>query len=543
MLRQTNILILFFLFVWSCSASKTSIDTVTDSPVDKSKDSIIENQAQDLSGIQFFMDGMMFMEQGEYSRAIIEFQEAIERGSNSAEVYHSISEGYWMIQKYNKSIYYSLKAIEKDPTSRDYKISLGKKYIALNELNLSLEIFEDLANNEDDNSDILFIIGDLKSELRDIDGALVYYQEAYEKDNTLILALEVASNLAIESNHRDAPLIVKKLLLSNPSNPEYLKLYIESIEQGNNLDAIESLLDNEDIKSNPFINNLYNQLAYEYLRNGYYEKSEEFFEKSLEINDKDRFALYYLSSLYRESGKFDESIELSEKHITLYPNDKEGYINKSISLLNLQRFDIAKEHLLVALDLFPEDFQINYFLGLANYSLKEFKRAEVFYKKALSIDNSSIAAMHALAMAYDKNKKWEESDQLYIELIALNTNDAQAYNNYAYSLIERNEDVEYALTLAKKAIELSPKTSSYLDTIGWIYFKLNDLEKAKEFIGEAIVYDESSSVVLEHYGDVLIKLNEIDEALIFYNKALDLDKENEKLIQKISDHNSRVPNE
>ena len=543
MLRQTNILILFFLFVWSCSASKTSIDTVTDSPVDKSKDSIIENQAQDLSGIQFFMDGMMFMEQGEYSRAIIEFQEAIERGSNSAEVYHSISEGYWMIQKYNKSIYYSLKAIEKDPTSRDYKISLGKKYIALNELNLSLEIFEDLANNEDDNSDILFIIGDLKSELRDIDGALVYYQEAYEKDNTLILALEVASNLAIESNHRDAPLIVKKLLLSNPSNPEYLKLYIESIEQGNNLDAIESLLDNEDIKSNPFINNLYNQLAYEYLRNGYYEKSEEFFEKSLEINDKDRFALYYLSSLYRESGKFDESIELSEKHITLYPNDKEGYINKSISLLNLQRFDIAKDHLLVALDLFPEDFQINYFLGLANYSLKEFKRAEVFYKKALSIDTSSIAAMHALAMAYDKNKKWEESDQLYIELIALNTNDAQAYNNYAYSLIERNEDVEYALTLAKKAIELSPKTSSYLDTIGWIYFKLNDLEKAKEFIGEAIVYDESSSVVLEHYGDVLIKLNEIDEALIFYNKALDLDKDNEKLIQKISNHNSRVPNE
>ena len=42
---------------------------------------------------------------------------------------------------------------------------------------------------------------------------------------------------------------------------------------------------------------------------------------------------------------------------------------------------------------------------------------------------------------------------------------------------------------------------------------------------------------------MLIKLNEIDEALIFYNKALDLDKDNEKLIQKISNHNSRVPNE
>ena len=542
MLKQSNILILLFLFVWSCSVSKTSIETIADSPADISKD-IITEETQDPSGIQFFMDGMMFMEQGEYSRAIIEFQEAIERGSNSAEVYHSISEGYWMIQKYDKSIYYALKAIEKDSISRDYKISLGKKYIALNELNLSLEIFENLANNEDDNADILFIIGDLKSELRDIDGALVYYQEAYDKDNTLILALEVAAQLAIESKHRDAALIVKKLLLSNPVNPEYLKLYIESIEEGNHLSEIESLLDNKEIKSNPFINNLYNQLAYEYLISGYYDKSEEFFEKSLEINDKDRFALYYLSTLYRESAKFDQSIQLSEQHIRLYPNDKEGYINKSLSLLNLQRFNLAKDQLSEALELFPEDFQINYFLGLAHYSLQEFENAEIFYKKALSIDTNSIAAMHALAMAYDQNKKWEESDQLYTELIALNINDAQAYNNYAYSLIERNEDVDYALTLAKKAIELSPKTSSYLDTIGWIYFKLNDLEKAKEFIGEAIVYDESSSVILEHYGDVLIKLDEIDEALIFYNKALDLDKENTDLIEKISNYSSRVPNE
>ena len=542
MLKQSNILILLFLFVWSCSVSKTSIETIADSPADISKD-IITEETQDPSGIQFFMDGMMFMEQGEYSRAIIEFQEAIERGSNSAEVYHSISEGYWMIQKYDKSIYYALKAIEKDSISRDYKISLGKKYIALNELNLSLEIFENLANNEDDNADILFIIGDLKSELRDIDGALVYYQEAYDKDNTLILALEVAAQLAIESKHRDAALIVKKLLLSNPVNPEYLKLYIESIEEGNHLSEIESLLENKEIKSNPFINNLYNQLAYEYLISGYYDKSEEFFEKSLEMNDKDRFALYYLSTLYRESAKFDQSIQLSEQHIRLYPNDKEGYINKSLSLLNLQRFNLAKDQLSEALELFPEDFQINYFLGLAHYSLQEFENAEIFYKKALSIDTNSIAAMHALAMAYDQNKKWEESDQLYTELIALNINDAQAYNNYAYSLIERNEDVDYALTLAKKAIDLSPKTSSYLDTIGWIYFKLNDLEKAKEFIGEAIVYDESSSVILEHYGDVLIKLDEIDEALIFYNKALDLDKENTDLIEKISNYSSRVQNE
>ena len=133
MLKKSNSIILSLLLVWSCSIPSTNIETISDSTEVK-LEKTSQNDEQDLSGVQFFMDGMMFMEQGEYSRAIIEFQEAIENGSNSAEVYHSISEGYWMIQKYDKSIYYALKAIEKDPIVADYKISLGKKYIALNDL-------------------------------------------------------------------------------------------------------------------------------------------------------------------------------------------------------------------------------------------------------------------------------------------------------------------------------------------------------------------------------------------------------------------------
>ena len=123
-------------------------------------------------------------------------------------------------------------------------------------------------------------------------------------------------------------------------------------------------------------------------------------------------------------------------------------------------------------------------------------------------------------MTYDQNEKWEKSDELYTKLIVINDRDAQAYNNFAYSLVERDEDLEYALSLAEKAIQISPDVSAYLDTIGWIYYKLSEFEKAKDYISQALLYEDTSSVILEHYGDVLISLNEIDEAIIFYNKAL-----------------------
>ena len=326
MFRNYTIITLLF-FSLSCSTQSPQVDlspTLNEKePVEQKKE---PNSVENSEAIQLFMDGLMFMEQGDYSRAIIEFQDAIELGSSSGEIYYSISECYWMIQKYDKSISYGLLAIDHDKESKDYSISLGKKYIGLNELDLALDLFERVAEKYEDNADVLFIIGDLKSQLNDIDGALIYYQQAYNKDNSLILALEVAAELALRSNHRDSELILKKLLLADPSNPKYLQLFVESLSDSNNLNDIEELLQNETIKSNPFVNNLYNQLGYEYLVNGIIDKSVEFFEKSLSINENDRFALYYLSNVYRDLKQYDQSIIIAEKQINLYPKEKDGYI-------------------------------------------------------------------------------------------------------------------------------------------------------------------------------------------------------------------------
>ena len=76
--------------------------------------------------------------------------------------------------------------------------------------------------------------------------------------------------------------------------------------------------------------------------------------------------------------------------------------------------------------------------------------------------------------------------------------------------------------MAKKAIDLEPKNAAYLDTIGWIYYKMDNIEKALSFIRKSIELDNDNAVVLEHLGDVLIANNQVEEAIIFYIKALDL---------------------
>ena len=52
---------------------------------------------------------------------------------------------------------------------------------------------------------------------------------------------------------------------------------------------------------------------------------------------------------------------------------------------------------------------------------------------------------HNLALIYDATNEWVKSDKLYTELISSDSLDAQAYNNFAYSLVERKENLDLAL--------------------------------------------------------------------------------------------------
>ena len=139
-----------------------------------------------------------------------------------------------------------------------------------------------------------------------------------------------------------------------------------------------------------------------------------------------------------------------------------------------------------------------------------------------------------MAILYDEIAQFEKSDSIYIKLINIDNKDAQALNNYAYSLVEREIELKKALDLASKAIELEPKNSSYLDTIGWIYFKQKNFKKAQLYIEKSLEINKENAVVLEHLGDVMMKINRLSDAKDLYRRALLLDKSNQRLKLKVS---------
>jgi tetratricopeptide (TPR) repeat protein len=88
--------------------------------------------------------------------------------------------------------------------------------------------------------------------------------------------------------------------------------------------------------------------------------------------------------------------------------------------------------------------------------------------------------------------------------------------------------------MSLQAIEAEPNNDSYLDTVGWVYFKLGRFEEASKYIGKSIDTGRASAAVYEHMGDIQFKLGKKQSAEQYWKQALDMNPANQSVKDKIA---------
>jgi tetratricopeptide (TPR) repeat protein len=87
-------------------------------------------------------------------------------------------------------------------------------------------------------------------------------------------------------------------------------------------------------------------------------------------------------------------------------------------------------------------------------------------------------------------------------------------------LAERGERLDESVSFVKKALQLEPENGSFLDSLGWAYFKADKLDLAEDSLRRAAEQLQTNSVIQDHYGEVLLKLGRLDEAIAAFTRAL-----------------------
>ncbi|MDR1037142.1 MAG: tetratricopeptide repeat protein [Deltaproteobacteria bacterium] len=158
------------------------------------------------------------------------------------------------------------------------------------------------------------------------------------------------------------------------------------------------------------------------------------------------------------------------------------------------------------------------------------------YREGVKLFPDSADLFFALGAAEDRLGHRSECLAAMARAVELNPEFSEALNYLAYTWAEEERNLKEALTLALKANNLRPDNGYYLDTLGWVYYRMNDFAKALPLLERAAQLSGDDPVVMEHLGDVLGRVGRSPEARRAYARAIEKGHEhpetiNEKLKQ------------
>lgn len=223
-------------------------------------------------------------------------------------------------------------------------------------------------------------------------------------------------------------------------------------------------------------------------------------------------------------GDLEDALSLYKSRLSDTTTNKKLFTEVIEIETYLQRNDSVNKYTSLALDRFPKDADLYARQGGVLSYLKRDKEALAAYKNACKYaDSDSVrsSVLSAIGDIYQQQGKTAKSHASYRKAIALWPDNVMALNNYAYHLSEQGKDLEKALEMSARVMELEPGNGTYIDTYGWILYKLGRYEEARKVIMQALALDtHNSPELLAHYGDVLFALGETYMATVYWNRAL-----------------------
>jgi tetratricopeptide (TPR) repeat protein len=128
--------------------------------------------------------------------------------------------------------------------------------------------------------------------------------------------------------------------------------------------------------------------------------------------------------------------------------------------------------------------------------------------------------LYNLGAAYERAKRFDASEDVFRDLIGRDPANAGGLNYLGYMLADRGVKLDEAVALIKRALVIEPGNPSYLDSLGWAYFKQERYLEARAPLEQAALAMTTASIVQEHLGDLYFQLKRYREAAQAFDRAL-----------------------
>jgi tetratricopeptide (TPR) repeat protein len=154
-------------------------------------------------------------------------------------------------------------------------------------------------------------------------------------------------------------------------------------------------------------------------------------------------------------------------------------------------------------------------------------------------DNRDILFVQAASL--ERLQRFDDAEAVFLEILESDPGDANAANYLGYLWADRKVRLEEALDLINLAVEIEPENPAYLDSLGWVHYRLGALGEAKFWLRRAIELNDGDGTLLAHLGEVLLANGEVAEGVRYLRLALDLGCESPDHVRSLLDGQEDAP--
>ncbi|OKK40157.1 hypothetical protein BS643_20595 [Pseudomonas protegens] len=195
-------------------------------------------------------------------------------------------------------------------------------------------------------------------------------------------------------------------------------------------------------------------------------------------------------------------------------------LRQADSLMNNGRTDEAQKRLVAARDAQP-DYAIQlYLIEVETLSANnQGERAWKVIQQALQQYPDDMNLLYTRAMQAEKRNDLAQMEKDLRLIIQREPDNAMALNALGYTLSDRTTRYAEAKTLIEQAHQLTPEDPAVLDSLGWVNFRLGNLDEAERLLRQALERFPDQEVAA-HLGEVLWNNGKQREAKQIWSKFL-----------------------
>lgn len=174
----------------------------------------------------------------------------------------------------------------------------------------------------------------------------------------------------------------------------------------------------------------------------------------------------------------------------------------------------------------PDDAEAMVRVGDLHRMTGDHARAITAYTRALRLMPANAPrtwrVYYGRALSHDMTGDWPSAEADFLAALRWEPDNALLLNYLGYSWADRGVHLERSRAMIEDAVKARPHDGFIVDSLGWVLFRLGDIEGAITHLERAVVLEPQDPTINDHLGDVYWQAGRRLEASYQWQRALKL---------------------